>query len=192
MTAGRGADRDERSLRRLVRRGPGVAVLTGGQTGVDTLAARAALRTGLPVHLIFPAGFRQEDGNLTPARRRALTGANLHELGSDSFRYRTWTSAYLADAVVLIDPAGGDGCRETARAASCLGRPLLSPGMAPVRAEEFAAWLGETGARVLMVAGCRASLLAAQGRAAAVRRQVAAIAAGAKARHTQLVAEAIR
>ena len=42
-------------------------MLTGGQTGVDTAAARAALAAGLPVHLVFPCGFRQEDGPLTRA-----------------------------------------------------------------------------------------------------------------------------
>ena len=104
-----------------------MSVLTGGQTGVDTYAALAALRTGLPVHLVYPSGYRQEDGPLTAARRRRLAGAWLHELGSASFRYRTWTCVYLADAVILLDPAGGSGCRETLRAARKLGRPLLIP-----------------------------------------------------------------
>ena len=184
------AGHHEDSLRRLVRSSPGVAVLTGGQTGVDTLAARAALRAGLPVHLIFPAGFRQEDGALTAAPRRALTGASLHELSSGSFRYRTWTSVYLTDVVILLDPAGGDGCRETVRAAERLGRPLMSPGTAPVRAGELAAWLGKTRARILMVAGCRASLLASQGKTTGLRSQIAAITSEAKALHTQLVAAA--
>jgi predicted Rossmann fold nucleotide-binding protein DprA/Smf involved in DNA uptake len=57
------------SLRRDVRASAGLTIVTGGQTGVDTFAALAALRAGLPVHLIFPAGLRQEDGSLTPSRR---------------------------------------------------------------------------------------------------------------------------
>lgn len=104
----------------------GCCVLTGGQTGVDTLAAQSALRAGLAVHLVFPLGFRQEDGPLTPARRAELSGAILHELASPDFRLRTWTCAYLSDAIILLDPAGGDGCRETIRAATHLGRPLLN------------------------------------------------------------------
>jgi hypothetical protein len=52
-------------LRAELRVTPGITVLTGGQTGVDTLAARAALSVGLPVHMVFPHGFRQEDGPLT-------------------------------------------------------------------------------------------------------------------------------
>jgi hypothetical protein len=171
----------ERALRSEVRAGPGLVVLTGGQTGVDSYAALAALRAGLAVHLVFPAGYRQEDGSLSPARRRRLAGAVLHELPSDSFRYRTWTCVYLADAVLLLDPAGGAGCRETARAAERLGRPLLSfyqSGQAS--AEHIAGWLAGTGARVLLVAGCRASVLASKGKGRGLRTQLAAVMAGAR------------
>jgi Circularly permutated YpsA SLOG family len=168
-----------------------MAVLTGGQTGVDTLAARAALRAGLPVHLIFPKGYRQEDGSLTASRRRALRGATRHALGSDSFRYRTWTSVYLCDVVVLLDPAGGDGCLETARAAEHLGRPLLSPWPGRLSSAEVAAWLDQTGARVLMVAGCRASLIASQRAGRGLAAQVTAIAAGARERHVRLLRRAV-
>jgi Circularly permutated YpsA SLOG family len=163
-------------------------VLTGGQTGVDTLAAQAALRAGLPVHLIFPKGYRQEDGRLTVARRRALSGASLHALSSDSFRYRTWTSVWLCDTVILLDPADGDGCAQTARAAARLGRPLLSPSPGRLSGSEVAAWLAETGSRVLMIAGCRASLLAGQDAGRGLRAQLTAIMAGAGERHARLLA----
>jgi hypothetical protein len=96
---------EERHLRVLLRSKPGLNVLTGGQTGVDTYAAVAALRAGLRVHVVFPAGYRQEDGPLTAARRRQLSRAQLHELSWPSFRYRTWTCVYVADVVVLLDPA---------------------------------------------------------------------------------------
>jgi hypothetical protein len=180
----------ERTLPRLVRSTPGMAVLTGGQTGVDTLAALASLRAGLPVHLIFPRGYRQEDGSLTASRRRALSGASLHALACDSFRYRTWTLVYLCDAVVLLDPAGGDGCLETATAAQRLGRPLINPGPGRISGTEVTAWLDETGARVLMVAGCRASLLARQRASRGLRAQLTQIAAGASERHVRLLAAA--
>jgi acetaldehyde dehydrogenase (acetylating) len=164
----------------LVRATRGLTVLTGGQTGVDTIAAQAALRAGLAVHLVFPLGLRQEDGSLTLARRRRLARATVHELGSASFRYRTWTCAYLADAVLLLDPAGGTGCRETARAARALGRPLLTPAVGEPTAPDVASWLAENAARVLMVAGCRASVLARQADAnRVVRADIAEVIAGA-------------
>ena len=177
----------ERHLRHVVRSEPGLTVLTGGQTGVDTYAALAAARAGLPVHLVFPAGYRQEDGRLTAARRRQLSGAVLHELCSASFRYRTWTCVYIADAVMLLDPAGGAGCRETARAARKLGRPLLSPKSGELTAEQAADWLAETGGRILMVAGCRGSLLASKGKARGVQGDLAVIMTGARQVHERVL-----
>jgi hypothetical protein len=178
----------ERLLRQAVREQPGLTVLTGGQTGVDSYAARAALEAGLAVHLVFPRGYRQEDGPLTATRRRRLVGASMHELSSASFRNRTWTCAYLADAILLIDPAGGSGCREITRAAGSLGRPLLRPGPAGLTAAQAASWLAGNDVRVLMVAGCRASVLASKGKGRGLRTQLAAIMAGARAYHDQRVA----
>jgi hypothetical protein len=176
----------ESSLRRDVRDGPGPIIVTGGQTGVDSYAARAALLAGLRVHLIFPAGLRQEDGPLTRSRRRALAGAAVHELQQPSFRYRTWTCVYISDAVLLLDPAGGSGCRETARAARRLGRPLLSPAHGALTPELAAGWLAETQAQVVLVAGCRASVLARAGQGRGLRPQLAAFMAAARQRRDAL------
>jgi hypothetical protein len=171
-----------------VRAAPGLTVLTGGQTGVDTDAALAALRAGLAVQLVFPRGLRQEDGCLSAARRRQFASATMHELGSASFRYRTWTCAYLADVVLLLDPAGGSGCRETARAARKLGRPLLRLAELdrPVAAV-VEGWLERADARVLMVAGCRGSVLARQpGADREARAALADVMTGARAWHDRL------
>ena len=164
----------ERELRDDLRRTCRRRVLTGGQTGVDTAAALAALDAGLLVHVVFPLGFRQEDGAITPARRRALRGAAFHQLTSQDFAYRTWTCGYLADAVILIDPAGGAGCQETIRAAGHFGRPLLNlgPDASEARPDEIARWLDLTSPRVLMIAGCRQSLLASQDKERDVRAQL--------------------
>lgn len=168
-----------------MRAAPGLTVLTGGQTGVDTEAALAALRAGLGVQLVFPRGLRQEDGSLTAARRRDFAGAARHELSSASFRYRTWTCAYLADVVLLLDPAGGSGCRETARAAGKLGRPLLRPAeLDRLTAAAVEDWLERAEAHVLMVGGCRGSLLARQpGAAQGVRAALREVMTGARAWH---------
>jgi hypothetical protein len=181
------AVRAESALRRHVRSAAGLTILTGGQTGVDTYAAHAALRSGLPVHVIFPAGWRQEDGPLTPARRRRLAGTTMHELGEASFEYRTWTGVYVSDVVVLLDPAGGSGCRETALAAVALGRPLLEPEPGELTAESARDWLTRTGARVLLVAGCRASLLSRHRGRRTARSLVEVVMAGARLRHAELL-----
>lgn len=188
------------SLTAALRSAPGLCVLTGGQTGVDTIAAIAALAAGLAVHLVFPRGFAQEDGALTAARRRELDGAGLHELAGAGFAERTWACVGLADAVILVDPAGGDGCGETARAAGELGRPLLvlsEPGsasggagagdLADDVAGQVSQFLASTGTRVLMVAGCRGSLLDAAGCREFAERQIAGVICVTRTRHDQLV-----
>jgi len=155
----RGTDAELRAQLRLT---PGITVLTGGQTGIDTLAARAALGAGLPVHVVFPRGFRQEDGPLTPPRRAELRGAVLHELASAGFAPRTRACVRLADAVLLFDPAGGAGCAETTRAAALLGRPLLDLTGGGAAGRAVLSFLRDNRARVVMFAGCRGSLLAGQ------------------------------
>jgi hypothetical protein len=177
----------ERELRRVVRGGAGLCVVTGGQIGVDSYAAHAALREQLSVHLLFPRRLRQEDGPLTDSRRARFGGAVLHELSSDSFRYRTWTCVYVADAVLLLDPAGGSGCQETIRAAQRLGRPLLTPAAGRLAAGEFDSWLRDTTPRVLQVAGCRASVLASHGKGRGMRTQLAEVMAVAHLYHDGLV-----
>lgn len=186
MTVPEDAPHRESGLRESVRQAAGLTIVTGGQTGVDTLAARAALAAGLPVHVLFPAGWRQEDGPLTDERRRELAGATLHELSSAGFEYRTWTGVCVSDAVLLLDPAGGAGCRETACAARALGRHLLEPEAGALTAETAARWLAETAARVVLVAGCRASLLSRPGDVRAVRAGIAAFMAGARLRQDGL------
>jgi hypothetical protein len=154
-----------------------MCVLTGGQTGVDTMAAAAALDAGFPVHLVFPRGFLQEDGPITQIRRSALNGASFHEITSPEFADRTEMCVSLADCVILIDPAGGEGCQETVRAADALSRPLLALGE-EADPDLVRGWLAQVRAHIVMVAGCRASLLAATGRDQHAEAQVTAVMAG--------------
>jgi len=171
-----GRTSSEPELYQLLRAGPGLSVLTGGQTGVDTLAAQAALDAVLSVHLVFPRGYRREDGPLTPERRALLTGAHAHQLPTASFRSRTWACVALADVVVLLDPAGGSGCEETRRAAA-----QLCPDESVLIAAQVSEWLRRNEARVLMVAGCRASVLERAGKDRELPAQLAVIMAGARA-----------
>ncbi len=182
----------EPRLAAAVRAGPALRVLTGGQTGVDLTAALAALAAGLPAHLVCPRGLRTEDGPLSPLWRERLRGARIDELGSAEVTGRTWTCVDLADAVILIDPAGGDGCRETARAARNLGRPLLdlsgqvlrpgqaSPAGAGPAGPLVTDWLQRTSPRILMLAGCRGSLLDGAGLRPAVTALVEVVIGAAR------------
>ena len=167
---------DDGRLFQTVRRSPGVTILSGGQTGVDSLGAQAALGSGLPVHLIFPRGLRQEDGPLTIARRELLAGGRVHELGSASFRFRTWACVYLCDAVVLLDYACGEGSQEARVAARQLNRPVLECGDRDVSVDDVAAFLSTSYCRVLLIAGNRASLLSAHGQDEQARSQLQTVA----------------
>jgi hypothetical protein len=188
----RPASAAEPLLASAVRAGPTLRVLTGGQTGVDLAAALAALAAGLPAHLVYPRGLRTEDGSLSPRLRDRLRGARIDELGSAEFTDRTWTCVDLADAVILIDPAGGDGCQETARAARRLGRPLLDlsglarcPATASPAGSLVTDWLQRTSPRVLMLAGCRGSLLDRAGLGPAVTSLIGVVIGAARRRRDE-------
>ena len=158
---------------------PGLTVITGGQTGVDTLAAEAALAAGLPVRLIFPAGLLQEDGPLTPPRRARLSGAVLHELDFPDFPVPHLDLRVPGGRRHPAGPGGGEGCQETARAARGLGRPLLELNGGPVSAAAVAAFAARADARVLDIAGCRGSVLDRWDSGADLRAEIDAVIGGA-------------
>lgn len=141
-----------------IRRSPGTVVITGGQTGVDALVSRASNEAGLPVHRVFPRGMLQEGSR--PADPGELSAwGRTHELGSPSFRYRTWATVYLADVVVLSDLAGGEGSAETRRAARWLGRPLVDIADSRSPERDVGMLLMESNAKVVLAAGSRRSLM---------------------------------
>jgi putative molybdenum carrier protein/ATP phosphoribosyltransferase len=169
------SSRDEGRLFDRVRLTPGTTVLTGGQTGVETLALAHATALGYPSFAIMPQGRRTERGehDADPAR----TGdAVVVELGSPRFRYRTWATAYLADATLLWDYTRSEGSVETVAACAALNRPCLNvAALDPATAvRDATGWIAANGARVLYFAGNRASRMAA-GDAARASGQIAVI-----------------
>jgi hypothetical protein len=203
--------KDEGKLLGAVHRSPGLAVVTGGQRGVDELATTLSARSAIATHVIMPAGHRRETGpgaDLVPGGWASTAGGSggspwassafptvrIHELASDSYRYRTWASVYAADAVILLDFAGGEGSAETRRAAQWLNRPLFEavptredhppePPAVLARGDDLGAgpgltderldrWLDEVAPEAVLIAGTRASLLAASGQFEAASERV--------------------
>jgi sugar/nucleoside kinase (ribokinase family) len=154
-----GADDEGRFFER-VRNAPALVVISGGQTGIDTLALRHASRLGLPSFAVMPRGRLTESGPASEAELAAHR-ATVLELGSPSFRFRTWASAYVADATLVWDYANSEGSRETVRACLALNRPVLSFAQLDVSDPHAYAlrWLADVGARVINFAGNRASVL---------------------------------
>lgn len=143
--------RDDELAVREVHRAPGISVVTGGQTGVETWGAREAESCGIPTFVILPAGRRRDEGDPL-----GLVEAREFELRSESYQYRTWHTVLAADAVLLLDWHQGEGSAETRLAADVLGRPLLevTPG---ISAAEASSWVVESGARSVLLAGNRES-----------------------------------
>ncbi len=166
----------EGALYEGIRTSPGISILSGGQTGVDQLAAAAARRLELPVHMVLPKGWRTEDGTLNRACL-ALGGSRFWELESESYRYRTWATAYFADAIVLVDPVCSEGSAETRKAADYFGRPTIE---LDINAQTWRTCrkamhlLSEHSPRVLLIAGNRRSHLSARS-TEAVRQHLSAL-----------------
>lgn len=137
-------------------------VISGGQTGCDTAALRAAKTAGLETGGWAPEGFLTEDG---PAPWLAEFG--LTELPTASYPARTKQNIEGSDGtLVLFSSLLGfpktPGTRLTIQAVTAAGKPLYAVNLAgagalPARVEEVCAWVRRERVRVLNVAGPRES-----------------------------------
>lgn len=132
-----------------------LAIISGGQTGVDRGALDAALARGAPCGGWCPAGHRAEDGAIPPVYP-------LTPLDVADYRARTRANVRDSDATLIIcpgAPTGGTGL--TIAHARQLGRPCLiidAGAQAPADAAAGAGAFIETHAiQRLNVAGPRAS-----------------------------------
>jgi Circularly permutated YpsA SLOG family len=140
-----------------------VKIITGGQTGVDTGAMRAAVALGVQSRAYFPRGFKREEP-LLPAYQW------LRDLGecikSDSYSARTLHTVSKANAVLVIPgPESTPGTDKTITLAREANVPLwvmrYTADPAYLRAESHAVayWRAQMGRKdvTLMVAGPRGS-----------------------------------
>jgi hypothetical protein len=137
-------------------------ILSGGQTGVDQAALRAARAAGIPTGGWAAKGWLTEDG---PAPW--LEGWGLKESARAGYPARTGLNVRQSDVTLLFD-GGGPGSALTVRECRRQGKPLrvlrvaTHGGMAVLApsadtAGDVASWVRGTGARVLNVAGARES-----------------------------------
>lgn len=152
----RASDTPDWHLFERVRQTSGTTVVTSYNSGVDTLGGSVADELGLAWFAVMPAGRRRDEGGPQLASR----GGHLLELGTPSYRYCTWTNAYLADGTLLLDVSRGEGSEETRRACRMLGRPLLELNLddhpATIR-HSVAAWARAFAVKTVQVAGSRAA-----------------------------------
>lgn len=134
-------------------------ILSGGQTGVDELALQRGALYGFPTVALFPAGYRRET---TPhdfaTLHTTFSTTRLEALVSKSYRVRTWATAFLADATVLLDKHNSEGSLEAAVASKWLRRRIYSPST-EADAITCGKALAADAAAVVNFAGNRGSLL---------------------------------
>lgn len=128
-------------------------VITGGQTGVDQAALRAAEACGIATGGYAPKGWTTEDG---PARR-LLAGFGLTEHPAPDYPARTAANVGAATACLWFGAADSPGGRLTRRLCAAAEVPvlLLTPAF-PI--DPAAEWVARRGRAVtLMAAGNRES-----------------------------------
>jgi hypothetical protein len=127
-------------------------VLSGGQTGVDQAALRAARAAGIPTGGHAPLGWRTEDG---PAPWLADYG--LVEMDSPGYPTRTRANVEASDGTLWMGDWHSPGGRTTLDHCRLTRRPFLIAMAWVTKPSEVAAWIEGRGVRTLNVAGNRES-----------------------------------
>jgi hypothetical protein len=129
------------------------AFRSGGHSGADQGAWRAARACGLATCGWMTRGFKTEEGPCPDFA--ALYGAV--ELASDDYADRTRANVRDSDATLWFGDPGSPGGRTTLRACASIGQPtyLVIDGL--TRPSDVAAWIEAEEVRVLNVAGNRES-----------------------------------
>jgi hypothetical protein len=129
-------------------------IISGGQTGVDQSALKAARQAGLATGGWVPKGWLTEDG---PAAWLAEFG--LCEMPTDDYPPRTRRNLEVSDATLWLGDPSSSGGQLTCGAARRSGKPLyVAESVTGVRPAAVADWLVTLGdVKVLNVAGNRES-----------------------------------
>jgi Circularly permutated YpsA SLOG family len=130
-------------------------IISGGQTGADQAAWRAAIASGLKTSGWMPRGFLTEDG-LRPEFAE-LYGA--HEMQTLNYRLRTERNVRESDATLWFGSTDTPGATATLDAINLMGKPskIILP-ESSIRPPLIADWLARNNSiRRLNCAGNRES-----------------------------------
>jgi Circularly permutated YpsA SLOG family len=133
-------------------------VISGGQTGVDQAALRAAKACGLQTGGYAPKGYRTDDG----PNGRLLRFYGLREHPSPYYPPRTHQNVIDSDATLILGNPTSAGCTLTARYAREANRPCyclrwVKGSIEFFEAPSIKAWLQQAKPTILNVAGNRES-----------------------------------
>jgi hypothetical protein len=127
-------------------------IISGGQTGADQAAWRAARTFGVPTGGYMPRGFLTEEG---PRPDFAGRYAAI-EMPTDSYAARTEQNARDSDATLWFGETTTSGAQATVGACQKFGKPCLPvyPGVS-FEPSHVATWIAENKISTLNVAGNR-------------------------------------
>lgn len=115
---------DEGKYYEIFRRAPNFSVISGGQTGVDSLGLQAGTVLGLPCFSVMPLGCRKEIKTESEYEPYKIIGRVI-ELGSESYRYRTYANVYFCDVTLIWDFCDSDGTKACVLACEKLNKKYL-------------------------------------------------------------------
>lgn len=129
-------------------------IITGGQSGADQAAWRAARRFGIATGGWMPKGFLTEDG----PRPQFAQEFGAAEMPTTVVLARTRRNALESDATVWFGITATSGAHDTVQACREFGKPcmLVSP-EAEFEPSHVADWIAQQRIRMLNVAGNRES-----------------------------------
>jgi hypothetical protein len=127
-------------------------IISGGQTGADQAAWRAARAFGVPTGGWMPRGFLTEDG----PRPEFAEHYGAAEMPTESYPARTEQNVQDSDGTLWFGETTTPGAQATIGACHTFGKPCLPiyPG-ALFEPSHVATWITENQIRVLNVAGNR-------------------------------------
>lgn len=145
-------EREEVKKRMSGTPGPVIKIISGGQTGVDQIALRAARDAGMPTGGVAPKGYRtegeQDDTDL-------LKGYGLKESSAGNYKVRTLQNIKDSDGTLLFGDVSSPGSKQTIEMLEAERKPYaINP--TPDQVKNF---IDRHNIQVLNIAGNRKSVL---------------------------------
>ena len=131
-------------------------IISGGQTGVDIAARRAASAEGIPTGGFCPKGWRTELG----PQAELLQSFGLREHASEDYPARTRANVESADCTLILSDEMDGGSQLTAELCVRLKKPFLPVSRHQIVADEtemVVGWLAAVPHDIVNVAGNRES-----------------------------------
>ena len=145
---------DEGNYYEIIRRSPSPIVISGGQTGVDSLGLQAASALGLPCYAIMPKGCRRE---FEDKNSNSIILARTIELQSESYRFRTYANVYYSDITLIWDFCNSEGSKAAEDASVMLNRFYIFVNETGIN--ETVKIINKLQPKVINIAGNRGSIL---------------------------------